>query len=93
MAGTVVKIKQSSVAGKVPEAGDLQQGELALNTEDIKLYSKNSAGAIITLASGATAAAPLTVDMGNFNRDVILDGGDNNDTIFVTHGSYDGGGA
>ena len=31
--------------------------------------------------------------MGNFNRDVILDGGDNNDTIFVTHGSYDGGGA
>ena len=53
MAGTVVKIKQSAVAGKIPSASDLQQGELALNTADVKLYSKNSAGQIITLASGA----------------------------------------
>ncbi len=93
MAGTVVKIKQSSVAGKVPEAGDLQQGELALNVADVKLYSKNASGAIITLAAGAVAAAPLTIDMGNFERNVILDGGDSNDVIYVTHGSYDGGGA
>ena len=40
MAGTVVKIKQSSVVGKIPSASDLQQGELALNTADVKLYSK-----------------------------------------------------
>jgi len=93
MAGTVVKIKQSAVAGKVPETGDLQQGELALNTADVKLYSKNAAGAIITLASGAEEALPVVYDMGNHNRDVILAGGDSDDTIFVTHGSYDGGGA
>jgi len=31
--------------------------------------------------------------MGNVNREVIYDGGDSNDTIFVTHGAYDGGGA
>ena len=41
MAGTVVKIKQSAVAGKIPVAGDLLQGELALNTTDKKLYSKD----------------------------------------------------
>jgi hypothetical protein len=93
MAGTVVKIKQSAVAGKVPETGDLQQGELALNTADVKLYSKNASGAIITLAAGATAATPVTVDFGDYNRDVYYDAGDSDDTIFVTHGSYDGGGA
>jgi hypothetical protein len=92
MAGTVVKIKQSSVAGKVPSASDLEQGELALNTTDVKLYSKNGSGAIITLASGATSSDDVH-DMGNVNREVIYDGGDSNDTIFVTHGAYDGGGA
>jgi hypothetical protein len=92
MAGTVVKIKQSSVAGKEPSTGDIQQGELALNTADVKLYSKNASGEIITLAAGATTFTQ-TFDMGNFERDVILDGGDHNDSIFVTQGSYDGGGA
>ena len=92
MAGTVVKIKQSAVAGKVPLATDLQQGELALNTADVKLYSKNSSGAIITLAS-VSNQSDQTFDMGDVNGNVILDGGDSNDAIFVTQGSYDGGSA
>jgi hypothetical protein len=92
MAGTVVKIKQSSVAGKVPSASDLEQGELALNTADVKLYSKNGSGSIITLASG-TAVTETVYDMGNVNREVIFDGGDSNDAAFITHGAYDGGGA
>ena len=90
MAGTVVKIKQSSVAGKIPSASDLEQGELALNVTDVKLYSKNGSGAIITLASGATSSDEV-FDMGNVNRQVILDGGDSNDSVFTTHGTYDGG--
>jgi|TARA_B110000438_G_scaffold297032_1_gene342732 hypothetical protein len=93
MAGTVVKIKQSSVAGKIPSASDLQQGELALNTADVKLYSRDASGAIITLASGASAAAKSTIDMGDVNREIILDGGDSDDAIFVTQGFYDGGDA
>jgi len=40
MANTI-KIKQSSEANKVPAAGDLLQGELAINTVDEKLYSSN----------------------------------------------------
>ena len=92
MAGTVVKIKQSSVAGKVPGASDIEQGELALNTADVKLYSKNGSGEIITLAAGASTFTQ-TFDMGNVDQDGILDGGDHNDSIFVTQGSYDGGGA
>lgn len=38
--------KKSSVAAKVPLAGDLQYGELAINYEDEKLYFKNSAGQV-----------------------------------------------
>lgn len=90
MAGTVVKIKQSAVAGKIPSASDLQQGELALNTADVKLYSKNSAGQIITLASGADSFQE-TIDMGDANRLIHIDGGDSNDSVFVTQGTYDGG--
>jgi|TARA_B110000196_G_scaffold304993_1_gene302192 hypothetical protein len=93
MAGTIVKIKQSSVVGKAPSASDLQQGELALNTADVKLYSKNGDGDIITLAAGAVAATPLTIDMGDVNRLIHIDAGDSDDVSFVTHGAYDGGGA
>ena len=92
MAGTVVKIKQSSVANKVPSASDLEQGELALNTADVKLYSKNAAGAIITLAAGATTVDHEDiVDFGDVNRDVIYDGGSSTGVLYTTHGAYEGG--
>jgi hypothetical protein len=40
----LIKIKRSAVPGKVPTTGDLQLGELALNTYDGKLYSKKNDG-------------------------------------------------
>lgn len=43
-------IKRSNVAGKVPTAGDLQLGELAINTSDVILY-----------ASGTTANSILPI--------------------------------
>jgi hypothetical protein len=54
---TQLKIKQSSVASKVPVAADLVQGELALNTTDKKLYSKDSSGNIIEI--GGSSAGNL----------------------------------
>ena len=38
--------KKSSVLGKVPEPGDLQVGELALNPSDRRIYSKDSTGQV-----------------------------------------------
>ncbi len=84
MAGTVVKIKQSTVAGKKPVASDLQQGELALNVTDQILYSKDANGDIFAITSQET------IDMGNWNSDVLIDGGDSDDSVIIT---YDGGGA
>ena len=40
MASTI-KIKRSSVAGKVPTTADIATGELAINTKDKKIYSSN----------------------------------------------------
>ena len=42
-----IKLKKSSVSGKVPEPGDLQFGELALNYNDGKLYYKKSDGTTV----------------------------------------------
>ena len=82
MAGTVVKIKQSTVAGKKPVSGDIAQGEFALIVTDQILYSKDSNGDIFAIGS------EKVIDMGNWNSDVLLDGGDADDSVLKT---YDGG--
>ena len=37
---TLIKIKRSDVPGRVPTVGDLELGELAINTYDAKIYAK-----------------------------------------------------
>jgi hypothetical protein len=60
MANTI-KIKRSAVEGKVPTTGDLDLGELALNTYDGKLYTKkdNGSPSIVEL-SGGGGGGPIT---------------------------------
>ena len=53
---TVIKIKNSSVAGKAPVAGDIVAAELALNLADRKLYSKDANDNIFEI--GASANVP-----------------------------------
>jgi hypothetical protein len=54
----VIKVKQSSVAGKVPTTTQLQLGELALNTTDGKLYfKKNVSGTESIVAVSASTAS------------------------------------
>jgi hypothetical protein len=50
-----IKVKRSAVPGKVPTTGDLQLGELGLNTYDGKLYTKkdNGAESIVELSAGS----------------------------------------
>jgi hypothetical protein len=56
MANTI-KIKRSAVQGKVPTTGDIQLGELALNTFDGKLYTlrNNGTASVVELSGGAIA--------------------------------------
>ncbi|TXH00950.1 MAG: hypothetical protein E6R09_07670 [Rhodocyclaceae bacterium] len=60
----VIKVKQSSVAGKVPTTTQLQLGELALNTTDGKLYfKKNVSGteSIVTVSASAASQGENTL--------------------------------
>ena len=50
---TVVKLKKSGVPGKVPLAGDLSFGEVALNYADGVLYFKNTNNDIQSINAGA----------------------------------------
>jgi len=52
MATTIV-IKNSSTAGSVPTAGQLVQGELAVNVTDRKIFTETSTGTVVELGGGA----------------------------------------
>lgn len=87
LVANTVKLKRSSVQGKVPLVSDLQLGELAVNTYDGKLYLKKNVGgteSIVDVSSGLSAAEILTllktVDGAESGLDAdLLDG---------QHGSY-----
>jgi hypothetical protein len=57
---TPISLYFSSTAAAVPTSGNLVNGELALNTADMKLYAKNSAGTVTLLASNAGASGSVT---------------------------------
>lgn len=44
-------LKKSSVANRVPTAGDLDYGEVAINYTDEKLYFKNSTDSVKVFTS------------------------------------------
>lgn len=53
----LIKLKRSAVSGKAPAVGDLQLGELALNTFDGKLYTKkdNGTASIVEIGAGGVS--------------------------------------
>lgn len=66
MANTI-KLRRSAVAGKVPAVGDLQLGELALNTYDGKLYTKkdNGTASVVELSGGGGGGTLNELDGGS----------------------------
>lgn len=64
MANTI-KLKKSSVAAKVPQASDLDYGELAINYADGSLFFKTSSNAVSTLASTQFVSVSGNVTSGN----------------------------
>lgn len=48
----IVQLKRSSVAGKVPDTGNVSVGEPVVNLVDKKVYTKNGSGDIVQIAAG-----------------------------------------
>ena len=69
MATTIIT-KNSSTAGAVPLAGDLIQGELAVNVTSKALYTKNASAAVVKLN------APSIVDNGDATA-ITIDSSEN----------------
>jgi hypothetical protein len=65
MANTI-KIKRSSVPGKVPAAGELDFGELAINYADGNLFFKDSTNSVATIASTEFVSVTGNVTAQNF---------------------------
>lgn len=84
MANNNIQQKRTSVAGRVPLASELLEGQLAINLPDKKLFTKDHTGAVVELAGGGTGSAEtantilaklLTVDGTGSGLDAdLLDG-------------------
>ena len=46
----------STTAGNVPSASNMQTSEIAVNSTDRVIYTKNVSGSVVTISSGATGA-------------------------------------
>ena len=53
----VIKIKRSESSSSVPSSSDLATHEIAMNTADQKIYTKDSGGNIVEVASHAESIA------------------------------------
>lgn len=61
---TPISLYHSTTASAVPTAGNLVAGELALNTNDGKLYFKNSSNVVTLLAQSGSASPVTTISFG-----------------------------
>lgn len=57
---TPIQLYRTATAALVPDGADLVAGELAINTEDEKLYFKNAAGTVKLLAASAAATGTVS---------------------------------
>lgn len=88
---TPIQLYRTATASAAPVAGNLSDGELAINTNDGKLFYKDSGGVVQTIASKAAAA--LTIGGSNtqiqFNNSGAFGGSANltwNGTTLATTG-------
>lgn len=63
---TTIKLKRSLTPGSVPQVSDLQQGEVAINIADQKLYALDESNTVVELGglsdgSYLPTSDPLTV--------------------------------
>lgn len=62
MTSTIIT-KNSAVAGLAPSAGQLVQGELAVNVTDKKIYTLDDNGNVVLLSLGTDIDLPVVIDV------------------------------
>jgi hypothetical protein len=59
----VIVTKNSAAAGVAPSAGQLVQGELAVNVTDKRLYTLDSSNNVVLISSGSNFNVPVIIDV------------------------------
>jgi hypothetical protein len=75
---SLIKLKKSSVPGKLPQPEDLAFGELAINYADGQLYYKKSDGTVATIGSGGVLGTRTITEVTAAA----------NQTLFIIPGGY-----
>ena len=57
MATVAIRPKRSETASSVPSSGDLEVGEVAINSADQKIYTKKSDGTVVEIANASSGAS------------------------------------
>lgn len=65
-------LKKSSVSGKIPQASDLEFGELALNYNDGAVYYKRSDNTVQPLVSGQSIVTEVDGYTGSITAEQLL---------------------
>jgi hypothetical protein len=78
-----IQVKRSAVPAKIPTTGDLDLGEIAINTYDGKMYIKKNDGTASIIEIGAGGGGGVNNVDGGFASSIYLisqniDGGDAN---------------
>lgn len=79
---TPIQLYYSTTASAAPTAGNLLNGELALNITDGKLFYKDNGGVVQTIANKTIANVTIT---GNYTFGITLTG--NTSVTFPTSGT------
>ncbi len=74
---TVIKPKRSEVAASIPSTSDLQVGEIALNINDGKFFTKTSGNVVKEVGGAGSVTLQSVTNIGaSTTRDITLDGAD-----------------
>ena len=80
-----IKLKKSSVAGRIPNASDLAYGEVALNFADGKIYYKNSSNDIKGFVDSDGVQSAITGALANLTTSDIPEGSN----LYYTNARFD----
>ena len=71
----VIKLKRSETALSIPQASDLEAGELALNVADGKFFNKTTGGTVKEVGGAGSVILNDVTSNGNItNQDIVLNG-------------------
>ena len=62
-----IKVKRSSVFGKAPTTSDIEVGEIAINTRDSKMFSRDTSLGVFEIGANVSSSTIGTLKVGNTN--------------------------